>query len=1577
MLLIPEGRSLNVIFPRYISAVGEDRVFFCSIGKLSFLLVRFFSFLSPFLIIVSTAIAGNAATLTLTVTNVTCNGQNNGTISSVLSGGTGGTVNFTLTPGSISNTSGVFNNLTAGSYTVSADDSGNITASTVLVTEPPVSSIPSITLGALSVFCPGASSFALNYTDTNGSPVSFSITAGTPAMPGFVPVVNASLGSSPLTIPLPAAVAKGTYQFQITVMNASGCVSALKTFLLNINDTSSPVWTSFPEDKDVECSSDKSPATTGNPSASDNCGTVTISFTDAVTSGSCTGQYVITRTFKAIDQSGNFITKTQEIHVMDTTPPVINCTNLTVANPSAIPASNLNTGITASDNCGTATIDMVAENYVGMTNAAGFCPTSIERTYVAVDLCGNFSSQCKQTITVQSTGTCKVCQDDVPFLPVIFSKADSTYTSPSIARNGICCNASGPPPPKCISFNIYLHKDAVGLIFKIVSGAIPPGALYYQIDCGPPQPVGEVLCLQGGRFYTLTFCKPGNNANVYSIQSISGMTSTEGLVTRADNKCSGQISVSGIVPSTLSWSVKTPNDQTLLRYLSCTNCLNPIFTPDAQAPASIVYQVCGTLNGTAVCNGNPIVDCKDVTVTVLPAIKIAFNIDPGNICQNNIPVMHAAVSPANLNYSYKWYAGTNGSGALLSSDPFWTPTAEGLYSLIATESQSGVICNTATNNFQIQFDKLGPVVMAPPDTLSLECNDPAAEAKIAAWIATAKASDGSISSIAVSNDYAPFVHTCGLLKNVRFWSSDACSNVSEVTGTIRITDKQAPVFNVAPTPVNVSTDAGLCYATGVPLGIPAVTDNCMVQSVTNDAPTQFPVGNTIVTWTATDGCGNKTTATQTVTVKDNIKPVISCPGNVTQTALPGNCSLDNVIITDPTYSDNCSVTALTWSMSGATTGTSPLTGINSASGKTYNVGITTVTYTATDAAGNQSACTFNVWIKDLQKPVLTTGCPADVVQTTDPLLCTTNVTFLKPVVSDPCNEGFTIVNSFNGTDDASGNYPGGVTNVIWTITDLSGNVTTCTQKITINSLNTPTVTCPANIVQTALPGNCSLSNVVIPSPTINSICPVPTQTWAMTGATTGNSPATGINNVSGQTFNTGITTVTYAITDAGGRTASCSFDVWIKDLIKPVMTSGCPPDVVQTTDPGQCNAVVTVPKPLVSDPCNEGYTIMNNFNNTDNASGTYPVGTTVVVWTITDLSGNSITCSQNITINDRVPSLNCPSNLTAMADFEKMFASNVPVPSPTFGDDCPGLILTWTMTGVTTGSSPSSGVNIFPATSTFNVGVTTIQYNLEDANGHKVSCSFTVTVEAKPDITCQPDVTKISNAGICNTSLDPGFPVKVSGVEPITYTWTMSGANSGSGTGAITPIPYSFNLGVTSITWTATNISGSDACTQTITVTDTEIPTINIPAPLSFCVENLISAAIVSNLMQLSPTPDYFLFKTGSTALDISSANMSDNCTPANQLVLNWKIDFSLSTPTPSISGTGQPSAYSSDIIFPGDGSTYNDVTHTITYWVVDLSGNESVHKSVTITIHPRPVVSYHNVPESIYNRFQHKNTKS
>jgi len=91
-----------------------------------------------------------------------------------------------------------------------------------------------------------------------------------------------------------------------------------------------------------------------------------------------------------------------------------------------------------------------------------------------------------------------------------------------------------------------------------------------------------------------------------------------------------------------------------------------------------------------------------------------------------------------------------------------------------------------------------------------------------------------------------------------------CGSAVETIVTIT-TDIQIPTITCPPN-VYVFIDAGKCTASGLNIGTPITTDNCSVESVTNNAPVVFPIGNTLVVWTVTDGNGNKATCTQTVNV---------------------------------------------------------------------------------------------------------------------------------------------------------------------------------------------------------------------------------------------------------------------------------------------------------------------------------------------------------------------------------------------------------------------------------------------------------------------------------------------------------------------------------------------------------------------------------------------------------------------------------------------------------------------------------------------------------------------------------------
>lgn len=117
---------------------------------------------------------------------------------------------------------------------------------------------------------------------------------------------------------------------------------------------------------------------------------------------------------------------------------------------------------------------------------------------------------------------------------------------------------------------------------------------------------------------------------------------------------------------------------------------------------------------------------------------------------------------------------------------------------------------------------------------------------------------------------------------------------------------------------------------------------------------------------ATVECGSVASNTVIISVDDLEDPEFSvCPAD-TIVEIERNETVIAFATVDPEVIDNCEVSSLIWVMTGVTTGSSPLTGINLVETAVFQLGITTLTYTAEDLAGNSASCEYivNVKIKD-------------------------------------------------------------------------------------------------------------------------------------------------------------------------------------------------------------------------------------------------------------------------------------------------------------------------------------------------------------------------------------------------------------------------------------------------------------------------------------------------------------------------------------------------------------------------------------------------------------------------------------
>ncbi len=141
------------------------------------------------------------------------------------------------------------------------------------------------------------------------------------------------------------------------------------------------------------------------------------------------------------------------------------------------------------------------------------------------------------------------------------------------------------------------------------------------------------------------------------------------------------------------------------------------------------------------------------------------------------------------------------------------------------------------------------------------------------------------------------------------------------------------------------------------------TTSCITQQIPLCKPVEFCVSVT---------CADGTTAdiTQEFTVTDNVPPTITCPANVSVNATnPDSCTAKVNNLKWLSVSDNCNA-----QISYAVTGSTVAAGQNDASGLTFDLGVSTITYTAGDSCGNTATCSFTVTVS------CAFPCPGNLIQ---------------------------------------------------------------------------------------------------------------------------------------------------------------------------------------------------------------------------------------------------------------------------------------------------------------------------------------------------------------------------------------------------------------------------------------------------------------------------------------------------------------------------------------------------------------------------------------------------------------------
>jgi hypothetical protein len=230
---------------------------------------------------------------------------------------------------------------------------------------------------------------------------------------------------------------------------------------------------------------------------------------------------------------------------------------------------------------------------------------------------------------------------------------------------------------------------------------------------------------------------------------------------------------------------------------------------------------------------------------------------------------------------------------------------------------------------------------------------------------------------------------------IRYTWTDDDDNTVTIDYTFIVNEDEAPVPLCKPAgSIVLALDA-----TGKVLLTPAMVDNgsndnCGNVILSISSPDDDPMitglfncgdlaDNAIdVTLTVSDLAvpANTATCNTTIDIVDNLAPQVICPSGITLPTNSGNCVASftggltlvapgTALTTVGQYTDNCSSPTVTYSLSGATTGSGPYASIGAVA---FNKGTTAVTYTFSDGT-NSTVCNFNVTVIDLEAPSYSGG----------------------------------------------------------------------------------------------------------------------------------------------------------------------------------------------------------------------------------------------------------------------------------------------------------------------------------------------------------------------------------------------------------------------------------------------------------------------------------------------------------------------------------------------------------------------------------------------------------------------------
>ncbi|MFK7773644.1 MAG: SdrD B-like domain-containing protein, partial [Saprospiraceae bacterium] len=971
----------------------------------------------------------------------------------------------------------------------------------------------------------------------------------------------------------------------IATDNCGNTVEATQTITVA---GSEPVFSSLPADANVEC--DNIPVAETVTASSDCIANIDVIFSENIIAGACENSYTIERTW-SIDASsacGTTLSHTQTITVEDTQSPIL----------AGIPAS-LNVGCgnvpapaqpVATDNCDT-DVDIIY-NEVQTPLSCGY---ELVRTWTATDNCGNETSA-SQTITVEDT-------EDPVLIGVPADETASCDNIPLVAANVTVTD-------NCTT---TISIDFVETTTPLACGYTLTRTWTATDDCGNTVSASQNITVGDNTPPTLIDVPANTTVECSSIPGAPYVGATDNcdfdveailtevetplacgyLITRtwtATDDCGNEVTGTQEVTVTDTevpslWEI--PADLTV----ECGNVpaidqgVGVLDNCDPDATLDFVesyiagdcaenYIIVRTWTATDNC-GNTISDSQYITVEdtqspVLAGVPIDLTVD----C-NNVPTAAQPVATDNcdtdVDINFAEVSVADGCGYILTRT--WTATDN---------------CGNATEASQtITVTADAPILSTTPADLTVECNN----IPVAAIVTAQSNCAGTVQVDFVENIIAGSCENNYTIE--RTWSvASGCGNGISHTQLITVEDTQSPILAGVPANLNVA-----CGNVPAPAN-PVATDNCDtdVDISFNEIENPLACGYELIrTWTATDNCGNETSASQTITVEDTEDPILI--------GVPADEVVNCGTVTTPatvTATDNCDN-----DVDVSFSETSVVDGCQT---------IITRTWVAIDDCGNEVSETQTITVN--ADPATLSAMPADITVECSNIPvaadlsafdgCTGNpivLDFVENIIEGTCENSYTIERT-------------------WSVSSGCGNGISHTQLVTVEDNTNPTLI--------GVPADVNVECGMIPTTPI------------VTGTDNCDTDVEiSFNEVETPAACGYILTRTWTATDNCGNSVSATQTINVGDNTPPVV-AGVPANLTV-----ECNDIPAIANnPIATDNCDADVEISFSETNTPGAcADSYTLTRT---WTATDDCGNTTEAVQTIFVQDTTdPTLiGVPNNLT-------------------------------------------------------------------------------------------------------------------------------------------------------------------------------------------------------------------------------------------------------------------------------------------------------------------------------------------